>query len=428
MGTLAIHDDSTTQAESRTVEGKARQRFSPNSLLELVISEEKSTMEVMKSFFDVDEPKRITLTLDTGSAFDLFCVSPGSEKSVYTPSRVPVRVNSKSKTIAKAVFHLFNLPDLHGSENYVLLTGETPHQGARSCGCLTLKFDGWFVTVAGNGNTHKVVKSLKQTGGYVITHVGEIKREDCTDFSSQDLESVLEFLTYLFAFSFGRWSSPCLTVGFDVDENRVDEERGLRRCEAGAWNGGKSWFDANHAELIFDLLPGFWCLWSDETWKRSLKDAIYWYTEANRAGAGIGVDSALLFTQAALELLSWTSCVLDRGMVSPKAFSPNKLSASDKLRLLVSSLNIPLAIPLSLKSLHSKAGSKWEDSMHAITDLRNSLVHPGKEKKVPEGAYYDAWRLSMWYIELLLLRLCTYSGKYANRLSQRFAGQVESVP
>ena len=66
--------------------------------------------------------------------------------------------------------------------------------------------------------------------------------------------------------------------------------------------------------------------------------------------------------------------------------------------------------------------------MDAITDLRNGLVHPGKDRVVPQGAYYEAGRLSQWYIECVLLCLCSYSGKYANRLVQRYAGEIEDVP
>jgi hypothetical protein len=115
-------------------------------------------------------------------------------------------------------------------------------------------------------------------------------------------------------------------------------------------------------------------------------------------------------------------------MVSAAAFKPRGLSASDKLRLLASSLGIPVGIPSSLSSLHAKPGKKWDDSMDALTDLRNRLVHPGTDKAIPDGAYYDGWRLSMWFLDLVLLRLCEYSGKYANRLSQRFVGEIEPVP
>ncbi len=66
--------------------------------------------------------------------------------------------------------------------------------------------------------------------------------------------------------------------------------------------------------------------------------------------------------------------------------------------------------------------------MDALTDLRNGLVHPDKKNEPPEGAYYDAWRLSLWYIDMILLRLCGHCGDYGNRFKRRWVGQVEKVP
>ena len=115
-------------------------------------------------------------------------------------------------------------------------------------------------------------------------------------------------------------------------------------------------------------------------------------------------------------------------MVSEAAFKPRGLSAADKLRLLASNIGIPLDIPVEMSALHAKTGKKWVDGMEAVTSIRNSLVHPDSDRTLPGGSYYDAWRLSLQYIELTLLYLCRHNGKYANRLGKRFVGQVESVP
>lgn len=177
---------------------------------------------------------------------------------------------------------------------------------------------------------------------------------------------------------------------------------------------------------------GFYRLWTNTVWSAPLREVIYWYLNANRGTSGLGVDSALLFSQAALELLAWTYCVLDKAMVSANAFKAGKLSAADKLRILASSLGLPLGIPQSLKSLNvlqPNGKNKWLDSMDAITDLRNGLVHPGGNRVTGSEIYFDGWRLSLWYLELIVLRLSGYSGDYSNRvLETRWIGQVEPVP
>lgn len=38
------------------------------------------------------------------------------------------------------------------------------------------------------------------------------------------------------------------------------------------------------------------------------------------------------------------------------------------------------------------------------------------------------WRLSLWYVELVLLRRCKYKGNYADRLAVRHAGEVGPTP
>lgn len=417
--------------QSDKVSGHARLRFTPQDSVELVIPTlvGNSGPAAFKSMFKSLGPETVKIhLLNYGGTFDAQCRSTSSEKSVYVPMSSPVQVRPTSTSISKAVFHLVNWPDFSGPETYVLRTGTPPLQGAISCGRFTLEVDGWKVTVAAIEETSSLVKTLKETGGYVITHVGSVERTDGQAFSTEELDKLLSFLSYLFSFVLGCWTSPTLAVGFDEDGNRVYENWGLGRRDSGPWRGSFSWFDERHAEVIPAVLPGFWKLWSNDVWHRSLTEAIYWYTSANRGGAGLGVDSALLFTQAALELLSWTYCVLDQKLEPAKRFKPGGLSASDKLRRLISSLDIPLEIPERLDALHSKTGKKWTDSMHAITDLRNGLVHPGKNATVPEGAYSAAWRLSMWYLDLVLLRLCEYSGNYANRLSERWVGQVEPVP
>ena len=100
----------------------------------------------------------------------------------------------------------------------------------------------------------------------------------------------------------------------------------------------------------------------------------------------------------------------------------------DEQRALLA-LEIPADLPDRLKALHGRRGKKWSDGPDAVTGVRNALVHPSEKDELPEGAYFEAWQLSMWFLDLVLLRLCGYAGEYANRLAlSRWVGQVEPVP
>jgi hypothetical protein len=278
-------------------------------------------------------------------------------------------------------------------------------------------------------NTEAICRELRQVGGYAITHTGRITHKDGKKFSTSQLEEMLNYLHYYLSFVLGRWAGPELTVGYDQSDVIVFQQMGLSQITDGAWQGSSSWFEDHSAEMVREVSAGFWELWQTELWRKPLREAIYLYVGANRTGRGLNVDTALLLSQSALELLSWNYCVKDRKMLSEVAYKPGKLSASDKLRVLATTLGIPVAIPTSLPAFHTNASRmNWRDIPDAITDLRNSLVHPDNSKKYPERSWYDAWRASLHMIELVLLRLCGHTGKYSNRITKRFTGQIEDVP
>jgi hypothetical protein len=301
-------------------------------------------------------------------------------------------------------------------------------QSMHRCGRAVLKANGWTITIVSTDQTRELAKELKQQGGYVITHLAEITRDDRSPFSSESLESLLSCLQYFLSFTLGRWAGVALPVGFDADGRIVYEQWGLPIAADGSWNSSYSWFDIHHGELLTEVFPGFVKLWTNELWRQPLAHALYWYLGAGDRGVGIGVDTGLILAQTALEGLAWTYCVQERRMVSASAFKPRGLSASDKLRLLATSLSIPTGIPAELTALHSKPGKKWDDAMDAITGIRNSLVHSDATEQLPDNSYYDAWRLSLWFIDMVLLRLCGHTGKYANRLASRWTGSVTPVP
>jgi hypothetical protein len=353
--------------------------------------------------------------------------------TTFVPKSSVVTVTPKSDKIKRATFHLFNFPKFSGPDDYISITGTPPHSCMKTCGHAILKADGWVVTIAAMDRTDDMCEALNRQGGFVITHMGRIERQDGSTFSSEQLKQILRALHAFLSFSLGRWAGVAFPVGFDQGGNRVFEQWGLPLTAPGKWNGTFSWFDNCHGESLSETFPGFMTLWKDDKWHGTLWKAVYWYLIANgESGAGGHTDAGIILAQTALELLAWTHCVEDRMMVSAKAFEKG-LTAADNLRLLSSSLGIPASIPDCLPTLQSvlqaQKGCKWQDAMDAITSVRNSLVHPHIKTSFPEDACFEAWNLSMWYIDMVLLRLCGHKGKYGNRLILgRCAGTVEAVP
>ena len=73
----------------------------------------------------------------------------------------------------------------------------------------------------------------------------------------------------------------------------------------------------------------------------------------------------------------------------------------------------------------------WEHGPHALTVIRNDLVHPDNQSgPFAEEALREAQSLGLYYIELMLLRLSGYTGQFVNRLKERdsLSSRIEAVP
>ena len=198
------------------------------------------------------------------------------------------------------------------------------------------------------------------------------------------------------------------------------------------WRQLNSWFSDVFIDGLVGGFPGFLTRWQNESWNEPLLLALHWYGEANMAAGG--VEGSIILAQAAFEVLAWTLLVEDKQVLSEDGFQ--KIPAMDKLRLLIADCGMPLGIPASLPLLTDIAKAEnWEDGPQALTEFRNALVHsnPKKRKKVLGAGTdvgHEAWELSLWYLELVLLRLFGYQGKYANRLVREGfrVNAVEPVP
>jgi hypothetical protein len=245
---------------------------------------------------------------------------------------------------------------------------------------------------------------------------------------------MLDCVQYFLSFALGRWAGVGLTVGFDDRANPVFREWGIRRVAEGGRLAG-SWFDILHSERLPQVFPGFLSLWSNPTWQKPLRDVIYWFCTASNHRTGVGIDTGLILAQTALELLAWNHCVIDKKLRTREEFGfrgPQKanrqLSAEEKLKLLLGDLSLPV-LPLGLPQTPHLPNQSVKDTVDLIVNCRHALIHPDYSKFQPRTAdFIEAWTHALWYIQMVLLKLCGHTGKYSNRLSQRTVGQVEPVP
>ncbi len=264
-----------------------------------------------------------------------------------------------------------------------------------------------------------------QTEDYAFTHHVSIRLLDGSEFSPEEAQRQLDLLGDFLTFCRGFWVSTALTAGVGANGKVEMEELGTRKVSPRKVS--YNWLDFHHGSCMVELFPGFVAKMTDTEWQEALRYALYWYVRADTTL--VGPDGGCFLLQAALERLAWHVLVRDRQSLSEDGFS--RLPAADQLRLLLSTMNVPLAIPDGLSSLQSVGKAlNWNDGPQAFVGVRNRLVHPPKANaKNIMLPFFEAYTLGKWYVELVLLSACGYSGKYSNRTKiNRWVGQVEDVP
>jgi hypothetical protein len=323
--------------------------------------------------------------------------------------------------VAEARFVVSNLP-------LVLGTGISFPDGSLRRGRIQLVARGWILTLDPVPNNKELTAAIQGGSGYGITYSGKIVKEDGSVFTPSEAEYFLDAFSWYSSFAVGRWVGAFLLRGIDASVGTVWQSWSKRRVNPYAYR--TSWVDLQFANIFQDPFPGFVELWFDTDWHEELLTVIHWYLAANSQSGAI--EGSIVQTQTAFELLSSAVLVEQKSWLSTGGYE--KLPAADRIRLLLHWAGIPTDIPTALSDLSSRASSEnWSDTAEAMTAIRNTITHPTKKNRIKFAANsfqtrLDTWNLGLWNLELCLLRLFKYNGGYANRLTQRWAGQTDIVP
>jgi hypothetical protein len=287
-------------------------------------------------------------------------------------------------------------------------------------GRLLLEANGWIVTIDSSESKvlAKLSKSLKEEGGYAITHVAKLERIDNLIFTPEESLDLLDGLRFFLSFSTGIWVAPIFPIGFDSNNKRIWEQ--WNSPVISAYKGDvSSWFPKQKTQGLSEAFVEFMKLWQDQDWQQPLKLAIHWYVESNlQAGA---IDGSIILTQSALELLYHHRI----GVFIKDGYKKlERLLTNSKLPINYADIDSDL-----ISELLTLAEKKSISLPKAITEIRNRLTHPEKNKDIhPSSIRIDAWRLSLWYLELTILHLINYRGVYKNRLRFTWEGDYDELP
>ncbi len=342
----------------------------------------------------------------------------------WCPCELPMNgVGSETMLVTQVSFHLFNFIRFTGTQRTI--ENEDCIGGSLSTAIqhTALSSDEWIIDLQSLSSTDDNIKTTFREGSCRLTHVGRIARNDNRPFCGKDAQECLDALKCLLSFVSGSWCTPVCLVGVNAEGEHVWE----------SWTSPlepnipyPTWFDAFESNLLPNLFSKFMEKWKDESWRQTIREIIYWYINAKQPS--LGKEAAIILTQAAIERLSYEFSVNHMKLISSEGF--DKLRASDKFRLLFSSLSVPLNVPDETPVLsHYCSANGILDAPHALTKIRNNLVHPDPIKRAHNSkVHLEAWKLSLWFLEMGLLAVCGYSGKYKKWLSDSYWSKYEKVP
>ena len=334
---------------------------------------------------------------------------------MLVPAAQPATVVHNSDKVSRCKFALINFPNLWGAQDI-----HRPVEGRENVTTvfqrMELVADQWLVQITGVDAVGSLDHLMRRSGGSAITHVGSVARTDEGDFALDELDRVLDALHLFLSFVRGSYCGLAFLSGQDSQRRTVWKQWGSREAEP--WRGPLStWMNPGESEVLSSLFDGFFRRFVDPSWNDAVSQVLRWYLRSNESSEpAVGIA----LTQAALERLSHA--------INQQRAGPTGEQIADALGVAGVSSTIPSQCPELITIAQSNI---LAHGPHAFVKMRNNLVHPDNQLgPVPPAAYAEAWHLGQWYVELMLLYLFGYSGRYYNRLraTRGHGAPIQSVP
>ena len=328
----------------------------------------------------------------------------------------PVTTLDQGTNPVRLKFALINFPSMWGDKDI-----KRPKPGSSSVQLLYQRFHllagPWFVDVIGVDSIMSVHHGMTRRGGSAITHIGTATRVDGQAASTVDFQRMLNGLHLFLSFARGSYCGLTMLSGHDSNRNRVWEQWGCYKVEP--WRRQLlTWADGLSSHMLSPIFEGMWAELNRPQHGETLSQIVNWYLRSNESAEP---ESSIVLSQAALERLAADTVGLK-----------GSRKEGDWIMLTLQKMGIDHNLPthcLELTQNRNRFG--WSHGPHALVDIRNDLVHADARKgPFSEAVLKEAQTLGLYYIELMLLKLCGYTGTYANRLkwTQPLHTRIEKVP
>lgn len=342
--------------------------------------------------------------IDLGKAFIDKTINSTSSNKVLIKGvfENKVLVGTKTELIDEIIFSIPNLKSISGEVVKKVSSTQTITTRSR----ISLDNQKWKIIIDKNIEYNNLNKELEIVGSYNILYTGKITSIKGQKFTYNETEEIINCLDVFLSFINGRRISTLFLNGFnegikkwtDYSPKSVESYKDVTSCIY--------YRNINSLDIMW---KEFSAIWETDKGNDFLKSIIHWYTQSNNK-AGL-LEGAIIMAQAGLEkLYYWTSKEENHPENTPQ-----------KLRKLTKYLHIKDFEVLSnytnlneFSQIHIEK-YKHRDIAGIITTIRNNIIHPIKTVTINSQTKNEALQLSLWVIEIALLKINKYEGKYHDR-------------
>lgn len=273
-------------------------------------------------------------------------------------------------------------------------------------------------------------RKLKQSGGYYVTHIGEIRRQDGARFDYSEVDWILETIRLCCTLMCGRSVSLVLPVGWRGPSAVMSE---WYSGPIDAYRSVSTWRDESISAQQFQrLLECMLTYCATGSRREAVRYAISYYATAN---FDLDVELMVAVPVSGLQLLAYFRLV-EEGRLSPKEF--NARTTEEQLRRLLDDCSVDTTTPNHLRDLAKvaasvpiEAGDPAADALRTVIYLRNKITHPTKQKPGTWDLYgwAEAATASKHFLVMAILNTVGYNGQYHSIMSlERGLGFTSPVP
>ncbi len=320
--------------------------------------------------------------------------------------------DQKSPALTEASFGIVNMTVLTGFGHFV--DGSSRME---AIGGANLVGGDWTIQIREHPFRRKIKRYLQTIGGYGITHIASMYKSDGSSFGPDEVLLQMANVRLFLSFSNGAWVGTCRLTGADAHWHTVWQ---YWQNYPATWSAGErteSWlwtnthFNRHESNAMATLFPLYMkATASDDSIGRSIER----YLTANA-------------TQPFMDFTSMrTMGEMAAAVLYPAGTGPWRKFAED-LKCAGLNLNIPDECR-NLQALYEN-NPEWAKSQKyqlasgpkVLRELRDYFEHPKNkinalDAKYAERAMFEAWHLSQWYLETIILNKCGYQGDRGNRM------------